>query len=128
MAIVLRQTEISAGTSHCVLAIPWKRGGSGLYCRHSLSHPPGEGMGFAGVEGRLPVASFSGSRQSESAGLDLVSRARTHMSADCSSSRPPEVGSPSVVLRGAVSPNVLKGYGPRVSLPAAHCSDIYHKL
>lgn len=63
MAIVPRQTEISVGTAYCGLDIPWKRGGTGLYCYHSPSHPPDEGMGFVGALGRLPVAGFSGSHQ-----------------------------------------------------------------
>ena len=86
--------------------------------------PLDEGMGFAGVVGRLPVAGFSGSRQ---AGVG-PSCPRLQDLAACGQSAAPLAGLWKAalhpgVLRGAVSPDVLKGSGPRVSLLVAHYSD-----
>ena len=107
------------------LPSPGKGEGVGFTVATPYPIPPDEGMGFAGVVGRPPVAGFSRSRrQSRPVLISSLGLGRI-WAACCSSSRPPEVGSLSVVLRGAGSPDVLKGYGPRVSLPAAHCSDIH---
>ena len=58
-----RQTEISIGTAHCGLAIPWKGEGVGFTVATPRPITPDEGMGFVGAVGQLPVAGFSASRQ-----------------------------------------------------------------
>ena len=71
-------------------------------------------MGFVGVAGRLPKAGFSGSRPWDSA----VSGQSAVLP-----STPQEAALRPRVLRGVARPDVLKGSGTRVGLPAAHYSD-----